>query len=676
MFTVRRECNNGPAAFDSRSRLLLLGLAFIVLCPVHSYTQSKALLEFRKLEQQNWLEHANTASVSTDQSNFDVRFYHLNLTLSMTTPYLQADLICRFNAIENNTTFIKLNLRREFTIDSIRGNISNFQFSLDTITVTLDHLFQAGDSGWIQVYYRGVPPVANGLKGLRYITHAADQPLIVSLSTPFLAHYWWPCKDGPGDKPDSVFMDITIPDTTVAGIPVIAVSNGVLANVIQSNNKKTFQWRERYPIVPYYVMVAVSNYRDFHQTFTGTHGEQFPLDYYAFDESLAGAQLGVVDLPAAIELFSALFGVYPFRNEKYGMTELGFYGAIENQTNTIINTMGISWFWVSVHELAHMWFGDMITCKDWHHGWLNEGFATYCEALWAEHTGGFDLYKSYMQTLKYLDGGTVHLQDISNPFGIFVSIIYDKGAYVLHMLRGVLGDSVFFASLADYAANQNFRYGHATTEDFQVVCETTSQQDLDFFFEQWIYDEYHPMYGYNYSQNTSTGETNIYIRQLQADFGRRPVFTMPIELKFLFQDGGDTVITVWNNQQTQAFTVTLPKVISGFEFDPNRWILSTSQVVAVGRESSTFPARSSLEQNYPNPFNGVSNFELRIAEASHIKVLIYDILGNGVATLVDEVRQPGVYRIPWNSRANPSGIYFCQFSAGVFSQTRKIALVR
>ena len=318
----------------------------------------------------------------------------------------------------------------------------------------------------------------------------------------------------------------------------------------------------------------------------------------------------------------------------------------------------------------------MITCKDWHHGWLNEGFATYCEALWAEHTGGFDLYKSYMQTLKYQDGGTVHLQDISNPFGIFVSIIYDKGAYVLHMLRGVLGDSVFFASLADYAANQNFRYGHATTEDFQVVCETTSQQDLDFFFEQWIYDEFYPMYGYNYSQNTSTGETNIYIRQLQADFGRRPVFTMPIELKFLFQDGGDTVITVWNNQQTQTFTLTLPKVISGFEFDPNQWILSTSQVVAVGRESSTLPARFSLEQNYPNPFNGVSNFELRIAEASHIKVLIFDILGNEVATLVDEVRQPGVYRIPWNSGANPSGIYFCQFSAGVFSQTRKIALVR
>src|SRR3970282_968792 len=239
-------------------------------------------------------------------------------------------------------------------------------------------------------------------------------------------------------------MDIKIPDTTVAGIPVIAVSNGVMANVIQSNNKKTFHWRETYPIVPYYVMVSVSNYRDFHQTFTGTHGEQFPLDYYAFDESLAGAQLGVVDLPAAIELFSALFGVYPFRNEKYGMTELGFYGAIENQTNTIIHTMDISWFWVSGHELAHMWFGDMITCKDWHHGWLNEGFATYCEALWAEHTGGFDLYKSYMQTLKYQDGGTVHLQDISNPFGIFVSIIYDKGAYVLHMLRGGLGDSVFF----------------------------------------------------------------------------------------------------------------------------------------------------------------------------------------------------------------------------------------
>jgi aminopeptidase N len=657
--------------------LFLLGFAFVVQFPMSSYAQrSGATLDFYKLERQNWIEHARAPSASVDQANFDVRFYHLNLNLSISASYVQANVICSFDAIENNTTSIKLNLRREFTIDSIRGNASGFNFSLDTISVTLDRVFQAGDSGSVQIYYRGVPPVANGVKGLRYVTHAGGQPLIVSLSTPFLAHYWWPCKEGPGDKPDSVFVDITIPDTSVAGIPVVALSNGVLMDVIQSGGMKTFQWRERYPIVPYYVMVAVSNYRDFHQTFTGTHGDQFSLDYYVFDESLASAQLGVADLPAVIELFSGLFGVYPFSNEKYGMTELGFYGAIENQTNTIINTMDISWFGVSVHELAHMWFGDMITCTDWHHGWLNEGFASYCEALWVEHTGGFDLYKNYMQGFKYQEGGTVYLQDISDPFGIFVSIIYDKGAYVLHMLRGVLGDSLFFASMSDYASNPNFRYRHATTEDFQAVCETTSQQDLDFFFEQWIYDEYYPMYGYNYTQSLSTGETNVFIRQMQADFGRRPVFTMPIELRFLFQGGGDTVITVWNDQQTQTYTFTIPEAISGMEFDPNQWILSTSQVVAVGPATSSLPAQFSLEQNYPNPFNGVSNFELRIAETSLIRVVIYDLLGKIVRTLVDEVRQPGIYRIQWDSGTSPSGLYLCRFTAGPFSQTRKVVLVR
>jgi aminopeptidase N len=633
--------------------------------------------DFYRLEQENWREYYEASKSLPTQSNLDVKFYHLKVDLSIASPYIQGSVLCRFMIMENNTNSIKLNLRREFTIDSIRGNVGSFSFSIDTITLTLDHPFASGESGSVQVYYRGVPPVANNTKGLRYVTHAGNQRLIASLSTPFLSYYWWPCKDGPGDKPDSVYVDITIPDTSIAGIPVIAVSNGVLSNIISSGGKKTFQWRERYPIIPYYVMAAVSNYRDFHQTFTGSHGEQFPMDYYVFDEHLTAAQQGVTDLPQAMALFSGRFGVYPFSAEKYGMTQLGFYGAIENQTNTIINNMGLSYFGVSVHELAHMWFGDMITCQDWHHGWLNEGFATYCEALWAEHTGGFTVYKNYMQNFQFMSGGTLYLQNISDPFNIFISIIYDKGAYALHMLRGVLGDSVFFACLSAYSASPNYRYGHATTEDFRSVCETVSQRSLSFFFDQWVYDQYYPMYGYNFNQNSATGETSVYIRQTQSSLGRRAVFEMPVQLKFLLQGGGDTTLTVWNNQQVQTFQLTIPRTISSMQFDPDVWILRTAQVVAVNEKpSQTLPDRFALEQNYPNPFNPSTRISFTIPHSSFVILKVFDVLGREVATLVNEEMRPGYYQVDWDANDVPSGVYFYRLSAGSFTQTMKALLTR
>jgi len=659
-------------------RTTILPLLVGMIAPfIANGQQSQIMQEFYRLEQENWREYYEASKNLLLASNFDVKFYYLKVDLGIASPYIQGNVLCRFNSTENNTTSIKLNLRREFTIDSIRGNANGFTFSLDTIIVSLDHPFQAGDTGWVQVYYRGVPPVANGTKGLRYVTHASNQRVIASLSTPFLSYYWWPCKDGPGDKPDSVYVDITIPDTSIAGIPVVAVSNGVLAGIVSGGGKRTFQWRERYPIVPYYVMAAVSNYRDFHQTFIGTHGERFPLDYYVFDEHLAAAQQGVADLPQVMALYSNLFGVYPFQTEKYGMTQLGFYGAIENQTNTIINNMGLSYFGVSMHELAHMWFGDMITCQDWHHGWLNEGFASYAEALWAEHTGGFTTYKNYMVNFQFFSSGTLYLQDISDPFNIFISIIYNKGAYVLHMLRGVLGDSTFFACMSAYAANTNFRYGHATTEDFQNVCETASQRDLDFFFQQWVYDQYYPAYGYNYTQNTTTGETNVFVRQTQGTLGRRAVFEMPIQLKFLFQGGGDTTVTVWNDEQVQIFPLNFTRTISSMQFDPDVWILKTAQVVASTEGSiGKVPVSFALDQNHPNPFNSTTTIKFQIPGTNFVTLKVFDLLGREVTTLVNEEMKPGSYERVFDGSGLASGVYFCRLQSNESYATKKLVLLR
>ena len=654
---------------------------FCLLCSGFAFGQrSQVMQDFYRTEQESWAEYIQAYKSPLAQSPIDVKFYHINADISVASPSLKGNVLCRFGVVENNTSSIKLNLRREFVIDSIRGHASSFSFTLDTITIALDRTFQSGDSGEVKVYYRGVPPLANNTKGLRYTTHAGSQRIIASLTTPFLAHYWWPCKDGPGDKPDSVYVDITIPDTSIAGIPVVAVSNGVLANVTSAGGKRTFFWRERYPIVPYYVMAAISNYRDFHQTFVGTQGESFPLDYYVFDEHLVAAQQGVQNLPQAIQLFSEKFGKYPFERERYGMTQLGFYGAIENQTNTIINNMGLSYFNVSVHELAHMWFGDMITCKDWHHGWLNEGFASYGEALWAERNGGFASYKNYMQSFQWLSGGTLYLQNISDPFQIFVSIIYDKGAYVLHMLRGVLGDSVFFNSLSAYTSNPAFRYGHATTEEFKTVCEQVSGRDLTSFFNQWVYDQYYPKYGYYFVQNTTTGETRVNISQTQSSSGWRAVFEMPVQMKFLFAGGGDTTVTVWNNQQTQSYQLQFARTVSSMQFDPDQWILKTAQATSVDEHIlDGVTGAFALEQNYPNPFNPTTEIKFQIPNLKSQTVVtlkVYDLLGREVATLVDGLRNAGEHTAEFNAANLSSGVYVYRLTAGSMTLSKPMMLLK
>jgi len=644
--------------------------------------KSEALRNFYELEQQTWREHIAAVQTATLETNFDVTFYHLNVEINITSPYIQGDVLCRFRAAEDNLQSIKLNLHHALGIDSISGNVTNYSAANDSIYITLDHAFQSGESGSLHIYYQGVPQLAGGIKGLRYATHAGTQPIIATLSTPFLAHYWWPCKDGPGDKPDSVYIDITIPDTVINGIPLTATSNGALDSVVVAGGKKTFQWRERYPIPPYYVMAAISNYQHFQQIYSGTQGENFPMDYWVFNEHLNQAQAGVAQMPEAMAVYSALFGSYPFQTEKYGMTQLGFYGAIENQTNTITNNMSLSWFDVSIHELAHMWFGDMITCESWHHGWLNEGFATYAEALWAEDQGGFAAYKANMQYNEFYSGGTLYLQDDSDPFNIFISIIYYKGAYTLHMLRGVLGDSLFFNSISEYANDPLFRYDHATTEDFQNVCETVSGMDLDFFFQQWVYDAYYPIYEFSVNQNGSTFQTTVTIRQTQGNLGRRPVFEMPVQLRFNFMDGSDTLVSVWNDQQLQQFQFDFTKEIVSTVFDPDKWILRTvQQVVGIADANPGMPARFELLQNYPNPFNPETAINYELPEAGDVELSIFNVLGQSVYTLVKHRQPAGRYSVTWNGRdrlgnAVGSGIYIYQVRAGEYVKSRKMVLVR
>lgn len=595
---------------------------------------------------QNESAHLKAMSQSLDLVNdttYDVKHYDLDLSVALDSQYLQGVASILIEIVQA-TSSIQLDFKDYYTVDEVGLAAESYALENDELTLVLDQSYPEGALVEVLVTYSGIPQLESNTKGLRYENHNGNELIIATLSTPFLAHTWYPCKDGPEDKADSVFVSVTIKDTTIAGIQLVAVSNGLLKEVTSENNFNTYHWEHRYPIVPYYVMVAISNYASFSETYVNG-SETFPLDYYVFENNISDAQSGVEDLPLAMDLFTDLFGPYPFASEKYGMTQLGFYGGIENQTNAIVGNMDAGWFYVSVHELAHMWFADNITCSNWHHGWLNEGFATYSEALWAEAEGGFEAYQNKMVSKEFWAGGTLYLQDIDDPFQIFIGIIYNKGAWTLHMLRGILGDEVFFQALLNYSTNSSFSYGHATTEDLQAVFESESGLDLDYFFEQWVYEEYYPKYRYNYVYDSEEQKLHLAVNQTQGQQGWLDVFTMPIQVRLTFADGTEAMHTIFNDQQEQTFVIETSKTVIDVDFDPEKWILRKADFdssIPVGLTES-IAHRISIS---PNPVS--DHLQINGLENKQVSLVLSDLNGRLIRT-VESTRMdvsdldPGVY---------------------------------
>lgn len=658
-----------------RNTLLILSLLLFL----HGAAQKATpLLEHYGNEYQTFKEFIKYSESIQGDTNIDVKFYYIDIEVGIYSPYISGAVTCLFEPLTAGTDEVMLSLNSALTVETVSLPCQSFSQDNDVIVMTLDQAYGPGDLVELTISYAGIPVEAGGYKGLRYETHGNNEPIIATLSTPYLAHYWYPCKDGPQDKPDSVYMDITIPDETINGVPLMAISNGVLENTIDNGDTKTFQWRHRYPIVTYYVMAAISNYVSFTETFNGSNGDSFPLDYYVFQDHLSAAQAGMADLPDAIQFFSDVFGPYPFANEKYGMTQLGFYGAIENQTNTIQNNLSTSWFSTSVHELGHMWFGDMITLANWHHGWLNEGFATYSEALWDENLYGTSGYQSNMATNEFWLGGTLYLENAADTFSTFQSIFYSKGAYAVHMLRGILGDAVFFDALLDYTQNPEFMYANASTEDLQLSLEQSSGMDLGFFFEQWVYDEYWPFYHYNFDQ-TSNNELYLVLHQAQEElYNYRPVFEMPVQLKVNFTDGTDTLFTVWNDAQTQTYYFNLDKEIFNVLIDPDKWILRKVEfkpLIPVGMDE---PLAEESVRVYPNPFSSTLKIDVGNRHPERVTVRALDLSGRLLKEIFSGILQTGE-TLTWDGIASDGrklkpGAYLLEIRIGGETISKRVVL--
>ncbi len=515
---------------------------------------------------------------------YDVKYYKLDITVNHTSQTISGIVTCKAQIVEAGVTEIYYDLTNPLIADSVfvNGILALFTRGSNTLNISLGSTLNQGDVFTTIVYYHGTPG-SSGFGSFEFSSQGGN-PAIWTLSEPYGAKDWWPAKDTPADKADSADFWITVSSN------LTAVSNGKLMEIVDNGNgTHTFKWKSSYPIAQYLLSMAITNYAEYTNYYNYSPTDSMPINHFLYPSSLSSNISQLDKTPNMIEIYSQQFGQYPFINEKYGHAQFGWGGGMEHQT---VSSMGGFSDGLIAHELAHMWYGDNITCKDWHHIWLNEGFATYGEGViyenWYGKTGYDNYIASEMSSARNAVG-TIWVQDISSVNQIFNgNRTYSKGCVVLHMLRGVVGDSTFFNILRSYTADPSVRYGVATTEDFQAIAESVSGMDLNYFFQQWIYGEKYPKYHSWFSKNLISGNTWNLSLLINQDTNTNPAyFTMPIQIK-VFTAIGDTTITVFNNSSSQQFNIAINGEPLSIVFDPNNWILKThSTIVPVELTSFT-----------------------------------------------------------------------------------------
>lgn len=552
-------------------------------------------------EKARWMRtqaHTRNGSNSADNRS-DIRYCRLRWTVDPAVRYIAGEVMTLFEPSETVGS-LDFDFSGALTMDSIRYQGQNLSFTQngDLLTVHFPASLPAFLPDSLTFFYHGVP-ASTGLGSFEIAQHEGV-PVLWTLSEPYGARDWWPCKQSLTDKIDSIDIFITHP----AGYR--AASNGLLVREETSGGITTAHWRHRYPIPAYLVCMAVTNYETF--SLRAPFGSDTTLILnYIYPEHLASAQGNIVANVAHMQLFNELFGLYPFQNEKYGHAQFNKGGGMEHQTMTFVNTFGYE---LLAHELAHHWFGDKVTCGSWEDIWLNEGFATYLSGLCYERLQPhlwYNFKSIRISAATSLPDGSVRVDDTTSVARVFSGrLSYSKGAMVLHMLRWVCGDSAFFAGVRNYVNDPALAYGYARTPDLQAHLEAASGRDLDGFFADWYYGQGFPTYDIAWSKNP-VNEVTITVRQAPSH-PSVPFFDLPLPVK-LTDGTRDTLLVLNHLSNGQVFTAALDFNPTELVFDPDLWIVSRDNFVQEVSPDGTPLPRFELIVT-PNP--AISDLKIRL----------------------------------------------------------------
>lgn len=618
-------------------------------------------------------------SPNTPQHKFDVQNYELNFDLynCFFAPYshfFTASEVITFK-VDTALNQIKLNcISSSITVQDVGMAGSSFSQSPDTLTINLDRIYNPGEMVDVSIDFSH----ANIEDGHFY----CEGGFVFTDNEPEGARYWFPCYDRPYDK---ATVDITakVPSDALLG------SNGRLADSTTVGDTTWFHWISRDPVATY--LVVMSARRDWNLDIVywdrpSTPGEPMPIRFYYNPGENPNNMKQIV--PQMADYFSEKYGEHPFEKDGFASLNNEFaWGGMENQTLTSI-CPGCWYESLICHEFAHQWFGDMISPGTWADIWLNEGFATWSEALWYESYGG---YNAYMDEIEYNanyykqanPGWAVYEPEwaVNTPPNNILfnyAITYCKSACVLHMLRYSLGDELFFPAILDYATDTNdFKYKNAVTEDFQASLEESTGQDLEWFFESWVKQPNHPVYANEYNiQNNGNGTWNVnfYVNQVQTNAG---FFPLPVEIYIYFMGGTDTTVRVMNDVNQQVFNFTFDTQPTNVFFDFTGQIVLKQASLVVGIDEGTIGDQAfRLSQNYPNPARTSTEFSYTLPEKSEVNMAIFDMNGHKVLELVNEVQDLGTHILKVDISGLAQGIYSCRLQSGRNFASKQMVIIK
>lgn len=618
-----------------------------------------------------YLNQSAPAALGADprQDLLDMTHYDLAISVDPDNELIHGSLAADFQVTDGPLDQVVLDLRDNLAVTAATllapDNLPlTFSHQNDLLVLELPSALPTGQVARIQVQYSGHPQ-PEGFFGFRFQQNDQGDPVVATVSEPWSARSWWPCKDDPGDKA-TVTVAVTVPQG------MTAISEGNLLSQTSGPEGTTFTWQEPLPISTYLVSLAASNYTLLEQEYDGSAG-QIPIRHYVYPYLAAMSAAEFSTLPAMLDVCGDLLGEYPFTGQKYGHVMCNWDEAMEHPSAVtwgdylVYAGAGGVHQTIIMHELAHQWFGNLITPEDWTQIWLNEGFATYLEALWAEHEDGADglrqFFNDHSWGLGYLEDPLIREPDHDNPGYYFPVSVYHKGAWVLQMLRRQLGDEVFFDCLSSYVQDPDLRWNTANTADFVAVCEEVSHQDLDWFFDQWLLRSTYPIYELAWQNNWQNGVNHLLVRLRQVQdpdprYGMLPYLTA-VDLK-ISTAAGDTLIPVWNDQLVQDYAFDLGHSAGWIQLDPNQWLLNEVQVVNATPESPV-PVPHLLPPA-PNPFNPLVYLRWQAPQDSRDRLEIFDSRGRRVLVR-DLARQTaGAREFAWDGNDNtgrhcPSGVY-------------------
>jgi len=596
--------------------LLLAGMKAFAQFPQNECKsiQDIALMERLGHERITGRENATMAS-----NNFDVKYYRCEWEVNPAVNYISGKITVHYT-ITSSASSISFDLMNGLNVDSVkqRSIILTKQHTANVLQVNFSSTANAGTFDSVSIYYQGVPP-NTGFGSFVQTTHAGT-PVIWTLSEPYGSRDWWPCKNGLDDKADSIDVFVTNPAIYKAA------SNGLLQSetLVNGGTKKIAHWKHRYPIASYLVCFAVTNYSVFNNA-VQLGAISLPMQTYCYPESLTSFQTNTPLVLNALQLFHNLFGEYPFIKEKYGHVQFSWGGGMEHQTSTFVVNAGEG---LMAHELAHQWFGDKITCASWEDIWLNEGFATHLASIYMESkypASTITNRKNEIASITSQPGGSVKVNDTTSVGRIFDGrLSYNKGSHLLYMLRWILGDSVFFNAIRQYAKDPAVVYGFAKTTDLKRNLGQVSGKDLTEFFKDWYEGQGYPSYTVEW---TPLGDSYVKIKMNQTT--SHPTvgfFNLPVALNFKNATQQKTIV-LDNKSNGEIFFRNIGFIPDTVLIDPEYWLITRNNS---SRKVPDAVNGQNIVQVFPNPIQNQFYVYLRNFSSSNATIILYNAAGQKI----------------------------------------------